>query len=164
MVKAEPLTCKLCGNRFTTVDSTLRRMSVCPSCANSIRAAQPPAEVVKPPTEAGRAKPEWVEEELARIEAERRRRFEELGFKPFFKFPEGETVVEVIAGVPARKGKYDRPILRMRIGGEEHDVPCSPVVYREILKGLSRGFWKFRVYRIGTTKTDTRYKVTPVAG
>lgn len=106
--------------------------------------------------------PRWVQSELTRVTKERTEAFEKKGWKEFFKFPVGTTVINVDMKVEPRKTNTDKPILRAFIDDKWWDVPLTPSVYGMMLPKLVEGITEFSITRVGKGKADTRYGVEAV--
>lgn len=100
--------------------------------------------------------------EAQRLEEERQKAMEEHGYAPFWTMAEGTHIIEFADAMPRENNLYpDRPIFRVKIGSEEWDYSISKrsPLYREVMQHLADGEFRLSITRIGTGKSDTRYKV-----
>jgi hypothetical protein len=110
--------------------------------------------------------PDWINKESVRVEEARKKKFEDEGWKTFFKIPVGVTEVTIDPSIEPRETTNQNKVLRAIINGEEWDLPLSPVTYSKIIngndniKGMIDGNMNFKIHRIGTGQSDTRYDVT----
>jgi hypothetical protein len=96
------------------------------------------------------------------LEEERKRVWDEKGYKEFFKFPEGEsTKIKVLTNVLPRQAELQgktKTIYRISVEGTEYDCVFARGVEQEVLEGIAKGKDSFTVIRVGEG-TDTRYSV-----
>jgi hypothetical protein len=107
---------------------------------------------------------EFIKEELEGLDKAREEALKQKGFQPFFKFPQGETVVEFKKQTPRPNPRFPQnKVFRIVVDGEEYDLSVnsrSPL-YRDILNVLSQGVTKVKVIRVGQGR-DTRYTVMKI--
>jgi hypothetical protein len=107
----------------------------------------------------------YAQEELARLEKDRKEAMEAKGFKPFYKLTVGKHVVEFSMDVAPRENTMypGRVIMRVLANGEERDISVSRAgpLYKAIMGYLAQGINKLSIQRIGTGVKDTRYVVEP---
>ena len=109
----------------------------------------------------------FLEQEKQRLDAEKERRMAEGGLRDFLKIKEGETMVEV-KPEPARVNKTypERFVFHVRSITEDKEYDMSvnkdSPLYRDVVDNMIAGHLNLKIVRIGTTKSDTRYKVTPI--
>lgn len=106
---------------------------------------------------------EYIEAEKARIEQERSDAMLDNGFAPFMSIKEGTTTLTFSMDIMPRESKNypDRSIFRVSQDNTEYDLSVnrkSPL-YKDIVDNLSNGKTTMTITRIGTGRTDTRYKV-----
>lgn len=104
----------------------------------------------------------WIDDELKKIEEQRRQVLEQKDLRPFFKIPEGITEVEFSLEMPRDNPRFaGRKVFRIRVNGVEYDlsVTQNSNLYREILQNLAKGKTRLKIMRVGSGRSDTRYKV-----
>ncbi len=100
--------------------------------------------------------------EVQKLAEQKQKRMEEKGYKPFWSMPEGTYIIEFANEMPRDNPAYtDRPIFRIKVDGEEYDysINRNSPLYRDIMQNIMNGNYKLSITRIGTGKSDTRYKV-----
>ena len=111
----------------------------------------------------------YAEEELERLEKERKEAMEQKGFAPFYKITEGTHDLEFSKDVlPRQNLTYPgRVIFRIvwangEAGDKDVSISRSGPLYKEILSQLKQGHYRLRIQRIGTGIKDSRYSVKPL--
>jgi hypothetical protein len=108
----------------------------------------------------------YLKGERKRIEAEKKEKFKEKGFHPFFKIPIGKTVIEVAQkGKPReRDSSYGRQALfDIVVKGKPMTISVNKAspLFRELVEGLLLGQRKYNIYRAGKNR-QTRYTLEPI--
>ena len=110
----------------------------------------------------------YAEDELKKIDEDRKQAMQDKGFKPFYKLTEGTHELEFdVTSEPRTNTMYpSRMILRAKNlnNNEEVDVSVSRAgpLYRDIMSNIAAGHSKLRINRIGTGIKDSRYSVKPL--
>ena len=100
--------------------------------------------------------PFWVKQRKQEIDEEN---------QPFFKIPEGETVIEVDTDVvpTMREGDYSKQYLyKIKVQGTAYKLSASAYLDRIIIEALSQDINPFTLARTGTGK-ETRYSIKELA-
>ena len=115
---------------------------------------------------------EFAQGEQTRLDAEKEARMNEMGYKPFLKIADMETVRLLMSDdLPRDNTKYPgRKVFRVQKGWtegiekEELDwsIAQNTPLYREVIAHIAAGEMMLDVTRVGTSRDDTRYKVVAV--
>ncbi len=109
--------------------------------------------------------PNFFEQEDARLEEEKKKNFEEKGYKPFWVAPKGTSTITILPDVPRDVETFGRKAFSIiNEKGEENDWTVNPrsPQYRFLIKTLIDGQpHVICVTRIGEQK-NTRYELTLV--
>jgi len=105
----------------------------------------------------------FLNEEMIRLDQEKKQLYETKGMREFAQFEQGETKIALIPMTPKlnEKGQYGvRRVFRIAMGGKEYDWGINPrsPMYRELLKRLQDNMLEFTVIKIGEGKA-TRWSV-----
>ena len=110
----------------------------------------------------------YAEDELKKIDEDRKQAMQEKGFKPFYKLTEGTHDLQFDLNTEPRVNTMypGRVILRATnlANSEEVDVSVSRSgpLYKDIMENIAQGHSKLRINRIGTGIKDSRYSVKPL--
>lgn len=105
---------------------------------------------------------DYLDEELNRIETERREAMSDKGYAPFAKLGVGETKLTLQPIIPRMiKGGFgDRKAFKITISGIEYDWAINPrsPMYRQLLVLLRTAPIEITVIKVGEGK-NTRYDI-----
>ena len=105
---------------------------------------------------------EFAKTENKRLEEDRQAALGENGYAPFFKLPEGESVLHFEDVEPRVNKNYPNDVIfRIRHSDIEYDysVNTKSPLYKGIIGLIAEGFKDIKVLRVGKTKENTRYSV-----
>lgn len=104
---------------------------------------------------------EWKEKEIKRLDKERKKRTDDAGYAPILRLSEGTTTLQLQPEIP-RIGKYGKMFTVKAADNVTYDLKAnenSPL-YRSLIEKMDPdGPVTIKITRIGTGRTDTRYKV-----
>lgn len=100
--------------------------------------------------------------EAETLELEHQEAMNKMGLIPYWKPPQGETVIEVQTEYPPEESNFkDKKEVRVLIEGEEKKwtVSVRSPLYRDLVKAVASGKNKFKLIRVGEDANDTRYSL-----
>ena len=103
---------------------------------------------------------DWINQESEILELEQKEFNENSGNVSYWKIPQGATDITVDTATPVKDSNFpDKKELHIFIDGTEMiwTISRKSPMYREVIHALKDGKTKFKVIRIGTTASDTRY-------
>ena len=104
----------------------------------------------------------FAEGESKRLADDKAKRMEESGFLPFYQVTEGTHHMEFADEAPVDNNLYaGRKVFHVVVKGTDYSLSISvnSPFYRDVINNLAKGLTQMRITRIGTGRTDTRYKV-----
>ena len=103
---------------------------------------------------------DWINQESEILELEKQENMEKFGNVTYWKIPIGSTDITVDTATPVKDNNFpDKKELHILIEGEEKiwTINRKSPMYREIIHALKEGKTKFKVIRVGSTVSDTKY-------
>ena len=103
---------------------------------------------------------DWINRESEILELEQKEFNENSGNVSYWKIPQGATDITVDTTTPVKDSNFpDKKELHIFVNDEEKiwTISRKSPMYREVIHALKEGKTKFKVIRIGSTASDTRY-------
>jgi len=103
--------------------------------------------------------------EAEQLELEKQENMNKMGMIPFWKAPQGETIIEVMSEHPPEDSNFaGKKDIHLLIDGEEKKWTVSKrsPIYREIVTAVANGQQKFKLIRVGLKADDTRYSLVAI--
>ena len=100
--------------------------------------------------------------EAEMLELESQEAMSKMGLIPYWKAPQGETVIEVMTEFPPEESNFkDKKEVRVLIEGEEKKwtVSVRSPLYRDLVRAIKNGKKRFKLIRVGEDAKDTRYSL-----
>ena len=103
---------------------------------------------------------DWIINEAEQLEIEAQQNADKVGM--WWKAPEGTTEIEIMTEYPAVDSVFkDKKELHILVDSVEKvwTVSKKSPLYRDLIRALKEGKKKFKLIRIGTGASDTRYSL-----